>query len=180
MRRRVVVAVAVCAVVVGSCDAGPLEDGGTEPVGDPGESTAAVAPIESVALLDEIDCPNFLADGEDRSTRRSFNGLKLEGDARRLRDYGWAHPDVFGGLHMVRDPTRLEVGFTTDIDEHCSLMRDLVKRPNGFDVIRVAYSIADKQAAAEVAALAGASPIPVDWRPVEVRLHRLKNPWQCP
>ncbi len=170
MRRRVVIAIAVGAVVVVSCGAGPLEDAGTERGDDLVESVPAVAPADPTAPPEEIGCPNFLAQGEDRATRRSYEASKLGGDVRRLSDYGASRPDTFGGLRFVHNPTRLEIGFKADIDEHCYILRELAKRPNAIDVIRVEYSIADKLAAAEVAARAGASTRPPGLGPLHVHL----------
>lgn len=166
MKRRAVLAAAVWAGVIASCGATPVPDAGTDPTAE----TVDVAPIETTAPPEEVDCQNFLAEGEDRSTRRSFDESKLSDDAQRLMEYGWAHPEIYGGIRMVHDPTRLEVGIKTDAEEHCLAMRELVKRKNGFDVVHVDFSFADKQAAAAAAAAAGADAVVQGWGPVRIRL----------
>lgn len=170
MKCRAALALVVGAVAIASCGAGPVDDAGTERSGDLAGLTSTAAPSETTVPSDEIGCPNFLVDGEDRSKRSSFKETRLSNDAQRLARYGAAHQDVFGGLRVVHNPTRLEIGFTADIDEHCYLLRELTRRPNSFDLIRVEHSIADKLAAAGVAAEAGASTSAPGLGPVWVRL----------
>ena len=128
---------------------------------------APPAPIEPD---DSIDCPNFIRADEDATARRSFKDSQLTDPAQELSAYAAGRNGDFGGLQIVRDPTRIEIRLKSKINEHCWAMRELLERPNTFHVIRTAYSLEDLFVIAEAAGAAGAHVVPVGGPVVHIRL----------
>lgn len=159
LRRTVILAVSV-AVVLAACDNG---------AGEPDPSSAAPTVVRPTAppttvmasLAAEpdgtIDCPNFVRGDESVQDLPSVEEAKLYGPGAKISQFVFTNTTDFGGARVVRNPTRIEVGIKSDINENCWALRDLVTRKATFHVVRVPYSLADVQLAAEAAAARGAT-----------------------